>query len=311
MVGATPGVLATDTLAEAGRKVLGFHFERLLAREPGTREGRDIEELHQMRVATRRLRAAWRVFGDAFDPADAKRLKRPLRAVAAALGAVRDLDVLLEIARTYRGDLPEAEGVAFGALIRDLEARREAARQQLDDVLDQPRYGRWLHASVACLGRPRRPSRPSTTAEPRLVRELTPAAIWAAFGRVLAYEGIQRWADVPTLHALRIEGKRLRYSLEFVREALGPEVNPLIQRVTALQDHLGLLNDADVAATMARDFLATRSAELSAAERSAVGAFIGDRDRELRRLHRTAGRPWRSVSGILFRRRLGRVLAGL
>ena len=311
MVGATPGVSATDTLAEAGRKVLAFHFERLLAREPGTREGRDIEELHQMRVATRRLRAAWRVFGDAFDPADAKRLKRPLRVVAAALGAVRDLDVLLEIARAYQVGLPEPEGVAFGALIRDLEARREAARQQLDDVLDQPRYGRWLHASVAFLGSPRRPSKPAATAEPRLVRELAPAAIWAAFGRVLAYEGIQRWADVPTLHALRIEGKRLRYSLEFVREALGPEVNPLIQRVTAMQDHLGLLNDADVAATMARDFLSTRSAELSAAERAAVGAFIVDRDRELRRLHRTAGRPWRSVSGILFRRRLGRVLAGL
>ncbi len=310
-VGPTPGVLASDTLAEAGRKVMAFHFERLLAREPGTREGRDIEELHQMRVATRRLRAAWRVFGAAFDPADARRLKRPLRVVATALGAVRDLDVLLEIARAHRAGLPEAEAVAFGPLIRDLEARREAARIQLHDVLDQPRYVRWLHASVAFLGSPRPTSRSVVATGPRLVRELAPAAIWAAFGRVLAYEGIQRWADVPTLHALRIEGKRLRYSLEFIREALGPEVAPLIQRVTALQDHLGLLNDADVAATMARDFLATRSTELSPAERSAVGAFIVDRDRELARLRRSAGRPWRSVAGVLFRRRLGRVLAGL
>ena len=310
-VGPTPGVAATDTLAEAGRKVMAFHFERLLAREPGTREGRDPEELHQMRVATRRLRAEWRVFGEAFEPADARRMKRPLREVAAALGAVRDVDVLLETTRAFRARLPENEALAFGALIRDLESRREAARLQLHDVLDQRRYARWLHASVAFLGRPRPASRTVGPAEPRLVRELAPAAVWAAFGRVLAYEGIQRWADVPTLHALRIEGKRLRYSLEFIREALGPEANPLIQRVTALQDHLGLLNDADVAATMAREFLATRSTELSSAERSAVGAFVTDRDRELRRLRRSAGRPWRSVAGVLFRRRLGRVLAGL
>jgi CHAD domain-containing protein len=291
---------------------MAFHFERLLAREAGTREGSDPEELHQMRVATRRLRAAWRVFGDAFPPDDARRLKRPLRDVAAALGAVRDLDVLLETTGAYRATLPEAEAVAFGSLIADLGARREAARLVLDSVLDQRRYARWLQVSVAYLGTPHRPVRNTALAtEPRLVRELAPAAIWVAFGRVLAYEGIQRWADVPTLHALRIEGKRLRYSLEFVREALGIGVQPLIQAVTDMQDHLGLLNDADVAATIARDFLATRAAELSAAERSAVGGFVVAQDRELRRLRRTAGRSWRSVAGVTFRRRLGRVLAGL
>ena len=64
IVGKTPGVLASDNVAEAGRKVLRFHLARMIAREPGTREGSDPEELHGMRVATRRMRAAWRVFGD-------------------------------------------------------------------------------------------------------------------------------------------------------------------------------------------------------------------------------------------------------
>jgi adenylate cyclase class IV len=62
----SPGVLTDDHLAEAGRKVLRFHLARMMAREAGTRGG-DAEELHAMRVATRRQRAAWRVFGDAFD----------------------------------------------------------------------------------------------------------------------------------------------------------------------------------------------------------------------------------------------------
>ena len=57
-----------------------------------------------------------------------------------------------------------------------------------------------------------------------------------------------RWADVPTLHELRISGKWLRYSLEFVEEPLGDDARPIIDKVTALQDHLGLMNDADIAA---------------------------------------------------------------
>ena len=64
----TPGVMAEDLHSEAGRKVLRFHLARMLAREPGTRDGADPEELHGMRVATRRMRAAWRVFGDAYQP---------------------------------------------------------------------------------------------------------------------------------------------------------------------------------------------------------------------------------------------------
>jgi CHAD domain-containing protein len=293
---------------------MAFHLERVLAREAGTREGADIEELHQMRVATRRLRAAWRVFGDAYDPGESRRLKRPLRDVAAALGAVRDVDVLLETTRTYQAELPADQARAFGALIDELEGRRAAARVDLEAVLDQRRYSRWIHAYVAFVRTPRTMGRPSSAlspAEPRLVRELAPPAIWAGFGRVIAYEGIQRWADVPTLHALRIEGKRLRYSLEFIKEALGAEVLPLIQRVTAMQDHLGLLNDANVAAGIARDFLAGHAAALSPAQRTAIGGFIVDRERELQRLRRTAGRTWRGVAGVTFRRRLGRVLAGL
>ena len=98
LVAKTPGVLAEDHLAEAGRKVLRFHLARMIAREAGTRTGKDAEDLHAMRVATRRQRAAWRVFGEAFDADRTNRYRRRLKAVAADLGAVRDLDVLIEAA---------------------------------------------------------------------------------------------------------------------------------------------------------------------------------------------------------------------
>ena len=62
--------------------------------------GGDPEELHAMRVATRRQRAAWRVFGASFR-GRTSRYRNGLREIASRLGAVRDLDVLLEAADLY------------------------------------------------------------------------------------------------------------------------------------------------------------------------------------------------------------------
>ena len=125
LVPKSPGVLADDHLAEAGRKVLRFHLARMVAREAGTREGADAEELHAMRVATRRQRAAWRVFGDAFDPKRTARHRRRLRLVAADLGAVRDLDVLIESIEAYQGRQPEDEAAGARAARASWRARRE------------------------------------------------------------------------------------------------------------------------------------------------------------------------------------------
>ncbi len=310
-VGKSPGVTPTDTLAEAGRKVMAFHFERLLAREAGTREGVDPEQLHQMRVATRRLRAAWRTFGDSFDPRRSRRLRRPLRRIATRLGAVRDLDVLLAGILDYRATLPDDVAPGLSPLLADLEAQREAARLDLAEALDEPRYGRWLRASVAFLSTPGAGALRVQPGAPQHVRELAPARIWAAYGHVRAFEPIVAWADVQTLHALRIEGKRLRYALEFVRDALGPGTEAAVVKIVALQDHLGALHDADVAGSVAREFLGRHAAALDPTERQAIGGYIRSRDAELRRLRRSVGRPWRGVNGIVFRRRLGALLAAL
>jgi CHAD domain-containing protein len=85
----------------------------------------------------------------------------------------------------------------------------------------------------------------------------------------------------------------------------------LIARITALQDHLGLMHDADVAAHLARDFLLDHAGGLSDTEGAAIGRYLLNREREVNRLRRTVGATWRGVSGPTFRRGLGRSLAGL
>jgi CHAD domain-containing protein len=307
----TPGVTADDHLAETGRKVLRFHLARMLAREAGTREGKEAEELHAMRVATRRQRAAWRVFGPAFDPRRTARHRRRLREIAADLGGVRDLDVLIEALDAYRAGLSAAEAAGLEPLIGSWRTRRDAARLMLVHELDSKRYQRWVEDYAAFVQAEGAGSRPVGPTEPHRVRDAMPSRIWAAYEAVRAYEAVLRWADVTTLHDLRIAAKWLRYTVEFVREALGRDAGPIIEKVVALQDHLGWLHDADVAAGLARQYLVEHAGDLDERQSAAIGRYLVDRERELARLRRTVGPAWRGVSSLAFRRALGRVVAGL
>jgi CHAD domain-containing protein len=309
VVGKTPGVTADDHIAEAGRKVMRFHLARMFAKEEGVRSGHDLEDVHAMRVATRRQRAAWRVFGSAFRRGRTKRYRTGLREIASRLGAVRDLDVLLEAADHYRVDLPATEQRGLEPLLNDWRSHRDDARVLLIRELDSDGYRRWVddyHDFVRTEGAAVLPVGPT---QPHRIRDTTASRIWNAYEQVRGYEPVLRWADVETLHELRIAGKWLRYSLEFVREALGDDSAPLIARVTALQDHLGLMNDADVAGSMARTFLVEHAGELSALESAAIGRYLVSREREVARLRRSVGPTWRGVAGIGFRRALGRVVA--
>jgi CHAD domain-containing protein len=307
----TPGVLLDDHIAEAGRKVLRFHLARMLAKEAGTRDGSDPEDLHDMRVATRRQRAAWRVFGTAFRGGRTKTYRRGLRDIGSRLGAVRDLDVLLDAADAYRDDLPTAEQRALEPLLAGWRAHRDDARRLLIRELDSDGYKRWVddysefvrHDGLAVV--------PVSPTEPHRVRDTAGSQILTAYEAVRAYEPVLRWADVETLHELRIAGKWLRYTLEFSREALPAEASMLIARVTALQDHLGELNDANVTAGMARSFLVENAGGLSSLESAAIGRYLVSREREVAKLRRTVGGPWRGVAGVSFRRALGRTIAGL
>jgi CHAD domain-containing protein len=310
-LGKSPGVLATDPVAEAGRKVLRFHFARMLAREEGTRAGREPEDLHAMRVATRRMRAAWRVFGDGFRPGRTKRHRTRLREIAARLGAVRDLDVLIAGAESWQAELPVAEREALEPLVAAWRTFRDDARLLLVRELDSDAHARFVESFRVFVQTEGEGAVPVDATAPHRVRDTAASRVWAGYEKVRAYEPVLRWADVETLHELRIAAKWLRYTLEFVRETLDPAVELLVPRVVALQDHLGLMHDADVAASMARTFLVEHSADVDATSAAVIGRYLDSREREVARLRRTVGIPWRGLAGVTFRRRLGRALAGL
>jgi CHAD domain-containing protein len=253
----SPGLLPDDPMSEAGRKTLWFHYLRMLKHEPGTRAGEDIEELHDMRVATRRMRAAIRVFGDFFDPEMIKPFNKELRNVARALGPVRDLDVFEEKASHYLETVPMEMRNGLDPLIETWHSERRVARETMITYLDSDHhrkfkrnFGEFLQTEGAA-ARPVPKDRPI----PYLVRHVLPRLVYTRYEAVRAYEPILEDAQVETLHALRIDCKYLRYTLEFFREVLGPEGEAVIEEIKAMQDHLGDLHDAVVAIGLLNDFL--------------------------------------------------------
>ncbi len=306
------GVVPEDALPEAAHKILEYNFGKMRSRERHVRNGSDAEDLHDMRVSTRRLRAAWRIFEGAFKPGRTRRLRRRLRGVSDRLGTVRDLDVLIEGLEAYRAGLDPEQQPGLDGMLALWRRQRDQAKQQLLDELASDRYRDFVHDMNGFLeAGANEAATVASPTEPHRVRDRAPSQIWAAYEAVRAYEPVLPWADVETLHRARISTKWLRYDLEFYGEALGPEADRLLGRVVALQDFLGALHDADVAAKLARDVLVARAGDLSRQEREAIGAYLHSREREVARRRRALGPVWRAVMGAPFRRALGRATASL
>lgn len=264
-----------------------------------------------MRVAARRQRAAWRFFGDAYRPGKTKQLLSRLKVVGDRLGAVRDLDVLLDGVAKYLEHVRPADAVGLVPLLEAWHAERTEAERLLLAELDSSAYSRWHDEYREFVTTDGAAAIPGTPIAPARVRDTGASRLWTLLEQVRGYEQVMPWADVPTLHQLRIDAKRLRYALEFLKEALGSEAALLIKPVVALQDHVGALHDADVAAARARALLVESSSRLTPGERAALARYLESRERELSRLRRTAHRPYGTIVAPTFRRRLARIVAAL
>jgi triphosphatase len=261
-----PSTVTSDaTIGEVAYAVLRAQVRELLANEPGTRLGEDPEALHDMRVATRRLRAALDLFASAL-PSRAAAIRKELGWIADELGAVRDLDVQLADMAQRAGWAehwigPEGR-TALGHLRMLLELERDEARGELLEALESARWERLTSALVAFARQG--PSRrnpaarvPALLAAGALV-ESGHRAMWAAAKRA------RRSQSAHDLHRVRIRGKRLRYALEFLAPLYGKPALRFTKKLVVLQDLLGAVQDAEVGA--ARLFaLATEQAPPGAA----------------------------------------------
>lgn len=255
----SPGIKVDDSMAEAGRKTLRFHFAHMLSHEKGTRLGEDIEELHDMRVATRRMRSAFEVFGPFFKSKVVKTHLKGLRATGRALGRMRDLDVFIEKARQYLMTIPEGERPDLEPLLNAWQQEQTMERDKLLAYLDSKNYQQFKQDFNNFVSRHSVDDLPDLDINPRpyQVKHIVPILIYTRLASVRAYDRMISNAVIEQLHALRIEFKKLRYVMEYFREVLGNQARDVINDLKILQDHLGDLNDADVACQILREFIET------------------------------------------------------
>lgn len=246
---ALESVSPQDIMAEAGRKLLLAEFIKVLQHETGSRTGENIEDVHDMRVAIRRIRSAFRLLRPYFKRSALRRYNTELRQLAWSLGEVRDLDVLIEDMRVYQRKLKAVQQAALQEAIDELDREREVARVALIKALDSRAYHRFVKDFSKFVVTSGEGAKALTADEvlPSQVRHILPAIIYSRMAAVRAYETVVDAADAPIFHALRIELKRLRYTVSLFREVLGPQIDEFIEEIKTLQDCLGHMNDAATA----------------------------------------------------------------
>ena len=298
-------VAPDDAITLATSKVLSYHWARMQAHTEGTRQGVDPEELHDMRVATRRMRSAIGLLKSYLHAESLAPAVQGLREVAMALGAVRDLDVSLARARAYASGLTVEERDDLAPLIGELEARRAAAREAMLAHLDGPAYERFVGDFEALLTELEHAAYEPVDDSNR-VRSVAPRLIYIRWQVVRAYAPVLDGAPIGLLHALRIECKHLRYALEFFRATLPGPTGETIEQVVAMQGHLGDLHDADVAVAML-DRLLTRHEAKDGAR--AIEAYRDAQRQERERLLGTFPEAWGAFMGPKLEEAMVHILA--
>jgi CHAD domain-containing protein len=226
-------------IADAIAAVVGRATDAIRANEEGSRKGGDIEHVHQMRVATRRIRAYLKAARPVLDGDAVGRLRDDLAALAGALGAVRDLDVMIDRMHREAAALGEPDTEALERLIGSLDAERDADRKALVEVLDRPDYQAMLTELDGAAADP-----PVT--DPWADLSDLAAAEWNRLARAKHKLDVKFGEHPPDddLHELRIYGKRARYAAELLTKRTA--VTRYLASLADMQELLGDHQDAFV-----------------------------------------------------------------
>ena len=293
-----PSPSKNASVGEVATAAVATQLHALHQHEPAARLGEDPEGVHDLRVATRRLRAALAILGDAF-AVDLDVPRAELRWIAAELGAVRDLDVLLAELDRWEAGLP-ARREALAPLRVILHDQRDAARGEMLLALNLQRYAALLEDLRALLDESA--LAPGADDDGRATAAVVLRATHRKFRRAARRTTIG--APPEAWHKLRIRGKRLRYAIEFLAPVLGRPAERALTTLKRVQDLLGELQDAAVASTNLGEIV--ERGALPSQTAFAVGEWAGARSAsaqtlryQLPRLLDEFATDWRRLQAVL------------
>ena len=291
-----PEVGPRSTTAQVIGRMVASSSQRMIANDHVVRLGVDPEGVHQARVATRRLRSDLRLVRPLVDPAWVDDLRRDLRWLGDALGAVRDLDVLQQRFLEHAAMVPVDLRGGVARVLDRLRAGREPGREALLAAMQDTRYERLLGALRAAASSPRVHDHVANERADRAMGPLMHAP-WVHLMKVC--DDLEAGSPDAALHEARIRAKRVRYAAEALAPVFGKSAQRFARRAEALQEVLGRHQDAVIALAWLRtsdggsglDFVAGMLAGIEATLREDARRRWPRRWHDLR-LRRKAPRFW-------------------
>ncbi len=262
-------------------------LETMLVNEEGIVRDLDSEFLHDFRVAIRRTRSGLGQMKKVLPPEITATMKEEFAYLGRVTGPVRDLDVYLLRERDYQARLPELLRNGLEAFFSDLAEQRKAEQRKLVKALRAPRYRQLVTSWAEYLDS----DDPTPSADSDVpVIDLARRIIRRRYKRVMKDgRAISDISPDERLHRLRIQGKKLRYSLEFFRSLFPQDqADVVIKQLKRLQNNLGDFNDLSVQQEMLARYLqglrpgSRRNMDLAAA----IGGLLTDLSREQQRVRR-------------------------
>lgn len=233
------------TAGDVIRAAIAESVQQLLVFDPVVRLDEDIEGVHLMRVATRRLRSHLRTFAAFTYPTWSAEIREDLGWLGHILGSNRDADVMLERLRALTEQT--ADSASTDRLLAALSTERDLAHAAALDALNSDRYAPLLDRLVDAA---RAPELSPEAGSPARELVLPVQAQLAALRRRV--EGISRPPTNEELHRIRIHAKRTRYAAEALIPVARKDARRLAAAATDLQDVLGEHQDAIVMRTWLR-----------------------------------------------------------
>ncbi len=303
---AFPSIGPSSSLGDVASAALARNVKRFGENGAAVRLQDDPDALHDLRVASRRLRAALSEFSGIL-PVSSVRIRNELGQLGVSLGAVRDLDV--EIAQLVSWQRSADAQDDMIPLIEFLESERATARDAMQRTMGSARWGRVSTALERLVARG--PLRNSS--EPRReARAVAPNLLFATEAKVR--KAAIRAEEDPSpqaLHRLRIRCKRLRYSLEFFAPVFRGRADDTIEGLVAMQDLLGSHQDAIVAISRFQQLARERAGTMPPAAIFTMGRLVERHRVEAAELRERAGpayrrfhkKPWKKFAKHLERSR--------
>jgi CHAD domain-containing protein len=271
------------SVRECLRQYLSRQVEALKRFDPGTRFGGEPEDLHQMRVATRRMRAVLRSVRGVLDPKWADPLVSGLTWLGQLLGFARDLDVQLEYLRSEASQLGLRDRKPVERFVSYLEGERANAQRTLVGEMKSARYLGFLSKLEQAV------HEPTVVESDHRTEDLAART----FGKLsTAMRELPSAPSNADIHRVRIKAKRARYVAELAEPAGGKSATRFIKVAKEFQDLLGTHHDAVLAEQYMRGFVARLPGERAAFVAGLLMARAHQRRDEVLRTFRSA---WKRV----------------